>query len=55
MKTHSPTIQQNSPNLFASLCNGITISLIEAPWWIAMLALIFPAPCLTGLVTLPFT
>jgi len=30
--------------LLDSVCNSVTISLIEAPWWIAMLTLVFAGP-----------
>ena len=30
--------------LMVTVCNSLTISLIEAPWWIAMLTLVFTGP-----------
>ena len=32
---------RSTPTLLDTICNSITISLIEAPWWISMLALVF--------------
>ncbi len=34
----------NTSTLSDSVLNGFTISLLEAPWWIAMLALVFSGP-----------
>ncbi|MGB1310910.1 MAG: hypothetical protein ACPG47_06840, partial [Leucothrix sp.] len=31
----------NAPTLTDSILNSLTISLVEAPWWISMLALVF--------------
>jgi len=41
-KPKTPTTNANHPStLLDTIFNSITISLIEAPWWIAMLALVF--------------
>ena len=43
--TQNSTNTSSSTNTFSdSVLNGITISLLEAPWWIAMLALVFSGP-----------
>lgn len=40
----APAAQETPSTLSDSLLNGLTISLIETPWWIAMLTLIFSGP-----------
>ncbi len=40
----APTTQKVPATLSDSLLNGLTISLIETPWWIAMLTLVFSEP-----------
>ena len=37
----APTNTTNPSTLLDTILNSITISLVEAPWWIAMLALVF--------------
>ncbi|MGB1010962.1 MAG: SulP family inorganic anion transporter [Thiolinea sp.] len=41
---HPLNQQLSGKSLSDSLFNGFTISLLEAPWWIAMLALVFSGP-----------
>jgi SulP family sulfate permease len=38
---HSSAKKSNSSTLLDTVFNSITLSLVEAPWWIAMLALVF--------------
>ena len=40
----NPASDGRYSRLLDSLLNGLTISLIKAPWWIAMLALVFSGP-----------
>lgn len=43
-QAHSNTKSAGGSRLMDSLCNSVTLSLIEAPWWIAMLTLVFSGP-----------
>ncbi|WP_022953236.1 SulP family inorganic anion transporter [Leucothrix mucor] len=43
-QAHLDTKSAGGSRVMDSLCNSVTLSLIEAPWWIAMLTLVFSGP-----------